>query len=65
MSDGEPGYNLVTHISCPSVRRTSLAHKEDVDNVTLYNIFPAPASWDTIARQYTRSPVEQVTLEIK
>ena len=64
-NDGKSDYNLVTHISCPSVKDTSLTHKKDIENTTLYNIFPAPASWDTIVRLYKRSPIEQVTLEIK
>ena len=65
VSDGEPGYNLVTHISCPMVKDTSLTHKKDVDDIILCRIFPDPASWDTIVRQYKKNLVEQVTLEIK
>ena len=44
VSDGEPGYNLVTHISCPIVKDTALTHKKDVDDIILCRIFPAPAS---------------------
>ena len=65
VSDGGPGYDLVTRISCPSIKRTSLTHKKDVDDVTLYNIFPAPALWDAIVRQYKKSPVEEVVLDFK
>ena len=64
VSDVEPGYNLVTHISCPVVKRTSLTYGKDVVDSTPLNIFP-PASWNAIARQYTRSPIEEVTLVIK
>ena len=60
----EPGYDLATYISCPSVKHTSLTHKKDVDNLTLYNVLPSPASWSTIVRQYTRSPSENVRLKI-
>ena len=65
VSDGGPCYDLVTHISCPSIKHTSFTHEKDVDNVTLCNIFPAPALWNAIVRRYARSPVEKVTLEIK
>ena len=65
VSDGGPGYDLVTHISCPSIKHTSLTHEKDVDNATLCHIFPAPALWNAIVRRYARSPVEKVTLEIK
>ena len=62
VTHGEPGYNLVTHISCPIVKHTSLTHKKDVSDLTFYNIFPSP--WNTIVRQYKRSPVEQVKFQI-
>ena len=35
VSDGESGYNLVTHIPCPIVRHTSLTRKEDIDDLAL------------------------------
>ena len=35
VSDGGPGYNLVTHVSCPSIKKITLTHEEDVDDVTL------------------------------
>ena len=63
VSDGEPGYNLVTHISCPVVKRTSLTYGGNADDPALHNTFP-PASWNTIVRQYTRNPIEEVTLVI-
>ena len=31
----------------------------------IQDVFPAAASWNTIVRQYTRSPVESVSLEMK
>ena len=35
VSDSGPGYNLVTHISCPSAKKTALKHMKDVDDLTL------------------------------
>ena len=64
VSDGKPGYDLATYISCPSVKYTPLSHKKDVGDLTLYNIFPSPALWCTIVRQYTRSPIENVALKM-
>jgi len=65
VSDGGPGYEIAAHISCPSVRCTSLVHKRGSDNVIPEDILPARGPWNAIVRQYTRSPVEEVTLEIK
>jgi len=65
---GEPAYELVAHISCPSASHTSLIHEKIVDDIIagLYirAAFPTAASWNTIVRQYTRNPAEVVTLEI-
>ena len=30
VSDGVPGYDLMTHMSCPSVKKTILKHEKDV-----------------------------------
>jgi len=65
VSDGGPGYEIAACISCPSARHTSLIHKRHVRNAIPREIFPTPVPWDAIARQYTGSPVEQVSLEIK
>ena len=65
--DGGPGYNLATHISCPSAKHTSLTHtrgKERYFDPRLEK-FPASASFNAIIRQYTGSPIEEVALEIK
>ena len=64
MDDGGPGYEIAAHISCPSAIHISLEHKRSADNITTQEIFPNPISWNAIARQYTRGPVEEVTLEI-
>ena len=58
MSDGEWGYKLATHMSCPSAKYMSLTHEKDTGDVTPEEIFPASVSWNAIVRQYTRSPVE-------
>ena len=61
MTDCGPGYELVAHISCPSARRTTLVQKDGYPE----QAFCTSDSWDTIVRQYTKSPVEEVTLEIR
>ena len=65
VSDGGPGYKLATHLSCPRAAFTSLTHRTDTDNEVPEEIFPASISWHAIIRQYSRSPVEEITLEIK
>ena len=66
MGDGEPCCKLATHISCPSVKHTSLTRQhEDLDSSTPQEIFPASVSWNTIIRQYTSSPLEEVALEME
>ena len=66
---GEPVYEFVSHISCPSASHTSLIHEITINHVhtgqDIRDAFPTAASWNTIVRQYTRNPAEVVTLEIK
>ena len=65
-NDGGPGYKLPIHILCPSIRNTSLTYtSEEVpyDAPPLAR-FPASDSLNAIIRQYTRSPIEEVKLEI-
>jgi hypothetical protein len=58
-------YEIAARISCPCAKFTSLIHSTD-DNYTLdLDVFPTPALWSAISCQYGRSPVEEVTLEIK
>ena len=67
VSDGAPGYELVAHISCPSACLTSVIYEKNAEDMTTNRdvfIFPTAASWNTIVHQYTRNPVEEVTLEI-
>jgi len=67
--DEEPGYKLATQISCPSASHTSLIYKTTTDEIpTDHDVrygFPTATSWDVIVRQYTTSPVEAISLEIK
>jgi len=69
MDDGEPAYELAAHISCPSASHTSLTHEKKIDDIftsqDIRDAFPTAASWDAIVRQYTTSPVEAISLEIK
>jgi hypothetical protein len=64
MRDGGDGYEIATHISCPSARSTSLTH-ETYNWVTFQEIFPSSISWNAIVRQYAGSPVEGVILEMR
>jgi len=66
-SDWELCYEIPTRISCPSAKHTSLMHEKvvDEDDTIMLETFPDPVSWKAIVRQYTKSPVEEVTLEIK
>ena len=65
VSDSEPGFKIVTHISCPSAKETSLIHEKVADDMIPREIFPSPVSWSTIVHQYTRSPVESIALKIE
>ena len=58
---GGSGYELVAHISCPSARYTSLT-QEDEDPEQAFCISDL---WGVIVYQYTRSPAEEVTLEMR
>ena len=64
MSDGGRGYEIAAYISCPSARFTMLMHTIHCYTVP-EEIFPTSVSWNAIVHQYTRSPVEEVTLELK
>ena len=69
MDDGEPAYELVAHISCPSASDTSLVHEKSPSdmptNQDVRYAFPTPTLWDAIVRQYTTSPIEAISFEIE
>ena len=66
VDDGGPGYELASHMSCPSASYTSLVQRVDAeDMIPDQDVFPAAALWNTIVSQYTKSPAEVITLEIK
>ena len=66
VEDGEPGYQLASHISCPCASQTSFIYEVDAeDMVADQDIFPTSALWNTLVRQYTKSPVQAVILETK
>jgi hypothetical protein len=58
------GYELATHISCPSVKHTSLIHERYNINEVPYLIFPPSHHMDAITRQYAMDPIEEVALEM-
>ena len=64
-TDGGPGYEIVTRISCPSAKRTTIGREIFDHRIIPEEIFPTSVSWDAIAHQYTPGPFEEVTLEMK
>ena len=59
-------YEVAARISCPCAKNTSLIYYTSDKNYTPdLEIFPSPALWSAISRQYARKPVEEVTLEIE
>jgi hypothetical protein len=65
VTDGGPGREIAVHISCPSAKYTSLLYETHISETTPREIFPSPVSWNAIIRQHSRSPVEEVTLDIR
>ena len=64
-SDGASVYTTAAHISCPCSRDTSLVYRMSEFRVSSgETFFPPPALLDSIARQYTRSPFEEVVFQI-
>jgi len=61
VTQGEPGYRIVPHISCPSARRISLIREQDVEAEVPQEIFPA---WNTISPQYTASAIDKIAFGI-
>ena len=61
-------YESAIHVSCPRAKYTSLINEIPHDQFTFDpdtdTIFPDSVSWSSIVRQYTASPVEEVTFEI-
>ena len=64
VGNDEPGYSMAAHIHCPSARVTSMMLGSTFENLPR-EIFPTSVSWNTILRHYTRSPIEEATLEIR
>ena len=64
VGDGETGYAMATHIHCPSAQVTSITLKSSIKTI-LDGIFPTSDDFNAIVHQYTRSPAEEVTLEIR
>ena len=65
VEDSEAGFELITQISCPSVKRTLLKHERMSTFEIPLIIFPDSTPWSTISREYTRSLIEEVALEMK
>ena len=65
MNDSHSGYEFAADISCPSARDMSLMYETFIDEGSLQEMEVSPALWNAIVRQHTRSPVEEITLEIQ
>ena len=69
MGGGGLAYDLTAQISCPSASYTSLTHWINVAGITTHqdirDVFPTTALWNAIVHQYTASPVETISFEIK
>ena len=61
VTQGEPGYRIAPHISCPSASRISLVREQDVEFEVPQEIFP---TWNTIGPQYAASTIDKVALGI-
>ena len=58
-------FEIAARMSCPRARDISLMHDMDNDDMTVdLEIFPTPASWSAIVRQYATGPIEEAKLEI-
>ena len=64
MADGEPGYRLATHMSCPSARYVLFEHGGNTDEL-MVGLFPPPDLWNAIIHQYARSPAEEISVEFQ
>ena len=65
-SDGKNVYDVAVHISCPRARNTSLTYlTTDLNMSPGREVFSTSVALNTIIHQYSRSPVEEATLEIK
>ena len=63
---GGDAYDLAAHISCPRAKSASIAYKSfDIEMFPGRKIFPTSSLLNTIIHQYSRSPVEEATIEIK
>jgi hypothetical protein len=65
VTNGRPGHRLAAHLSCPSARSVSVQHELETGGVVPGGIFPGSALWKTIIHQYTKNPIEEVTLETR
>jgi hypothetical protein len=64
VTDG-PGYEIAAHISCPSTIFASLTLTSGGEYASPEEIVPTPVWWNAIVHQYTKSPVEEITLKMK
>ena len=62
VTEGEPGYRIAPHISCPSARRISLVREEDVEVEIPQDIFVAR---NTIGPPSMASTIDGIALGIK
>ena len=59
-----PDCEVATHISCPSAKSATFEHWMECAGIQIpRDIYPPPAPWNTIVRQFTNDTVERVVLE--
>lgn len=64
ITEDEPGYEITTHISCPSARHISLIYDQYPGYSQLREALPTSGSWNAIAAQYTADPIDEVVFGI-
>ena len=64
VTQDEPGYGIITHISCPSPGLMSLLREQYFEDRMPQEVFPTSVSWNAIGPQYVASTVDEVALEI-
>ena len=62
LTEDEYGYNIATHISCPSASHTSLVYVQPPGHEMPQEVFPTSVPWNAIASRYTMKPIDGVLL---
>ena len=60
----ESGYEIATHISCPSARLTSLLREQYFEDGMPEEVFPTSVPWNAIGPQNMTNTIDEVVFEI-